>query len=144
MKNDAEKLFLKYKKENIKLLGKNAMYDDQFKQLIPFINGVYCQDNAIVKQGFYIINTDMSTGKGKHWVACYQTKTRVYLYDSFARTPSFLLPLFVKKINNKGLKIVESDITDKEQYGHSEVCGQLCCAWLRVIKEQGIRKALTI
>ena len=144
MKNEAEKLFLKYKKHFIKLLGKNGMHDDEFKKIIPFVNGVYCQDNAIIKQGYYIINTDMSTGKGIHWLACYQTKKTVYLYDSFSRTPAYLVPLFVKKINKKGLKIVESDPTDKEQYGDTQVCGQLCCAWLLCVKELGIRKALTI
>jgi hypothetical protein len=36
------------------------MYDNQFKKILPWINGVYCQDEAIIKPGYYIINTDVS------------------------------------------------------------------------------------
>jgi hypothetical protein len=144
MKTEGEKLFLKYKKQFIKDLGKKAMYDNQFQKILPWITGVYCHDNAIIKPGYYIINTDISTGPGLHWIGCYQTKKRCYLYDSFSRTPKFLLPLFVAKLEKKGVKIFQSDINDKEQYGQSEVCGQLCLSWLSVIKDLGIKKAMTI
>ena len=144
MKTEGEKLFLKYKKQFIKELGKLSLYDNQFKKIIPWVNGVYCQDEAIIKPGYYIINTDVSSGKGEHWIGCYQTKTRCYLYDSFSRTPKFLVPIFLKKLEKKGIKVFESDTSDSEQYGQTEVCGQLCMAWLSVIKKIGIRKAMTI
>ena len=131
-------------KQIIKDLGKKAMYDNQFKKIIPWVNGVYCQDEAIIKPGYYIINTDVSSGKGEHWIGCYQTKTRCYLYDSFSRTPKFLVPIFLKKLEKKKIKVFESDTSDKEQYGQTEVCGHLCMAWLSVIKDLGIRKAMTI
>ena len=144
MKTEGEKLFLKYKKQFIKELGKSCLYDDQLKKMIPWVNGVYCQDEAVIKPGYYIINTDVSSGKGEHWIGCYQTKTRCYLYDSFSRTPKFLVPIFLKKLEKKGIKVLESDTSDKEQYGQTEVCGHLCMAWLSVIKDLGIRKAMTI
>ena len=144
MKTEGEKLFLKYKKQFIKELGKKALYDDQFKKMIPWVNGVYCQDQAVIKPGYYIINTDISSGKGEHWIGCYQTKTRCYLYDSFSRTPKFLVPIFLKKLEKNKIKVFESDTSDSEQYGQTEVCGQLCMAWLSVIKKIGIRKAMTI
>jgi hypothetical protein len=144
VKTDAEKLFLKYKKAFIKEIGRQGMYNDQFKKIIPFLDAVWCQDTAKVKKGYYIINTDISTGKGQHWIACYQTKTRCYLYDSFSRTPKYLVPIFIKKLEAKNIKIYESDISDSEQYGNTEVCGQLCSAWLHVVKVLGIRKAMTI
>jgi hypothetical protein len=71
-------------------------------------------------------------------------KNRCYLFDSFSRTPQYLVPIFLKKLESKGIKVFQSDKTDKEQYGSTEVCGHLCCAWLSVIKDLGIRKALTI
>lgn len=144
-KTEAEKLFLEYKKQFIKQLGKDGLYNDQFKDIVPFLNGVYCDDTAIIKQGYYIINTDISSGKGIHWIGCYQTKKTIYLYDSFSRTPTYLLPLFINKIKKKGLKIITTDKNDDEQYGNiSQICGQLCAAWLMVVKKLGIRKALTI
>ena len=144
MKTEGEKLFLKYKKQFIKDMGKSCLYDDQLKKMIPWVNGVYCQDEAIIKPGYYIINTDISSGKGEHWIGCYQTKTRCYLYDSFSRTPKFLVPIFLKKLEKNKIKVFESDTSDKEQYGQTEVCGHLCSAWLSVIKKIGIRKAMTI
>lgn len=144
MKTEAEILFLKYKKQFIKDYGKKSLYDYQLKEMIPWVNGVYCQDKAIIKPGYYIINTDVSTGEGIHWIGCYQTKTRCYLYDSFSRTPKYLVPIFLKKLEKKNIKVFESDTTDDEQYGKTEVCGALCCAWLSVVKQLGIRKALTI
>jgi len=144
IKTEEEKLFLNFKKDFINIVGKKAMYDDQFKKIIPFLNGVYCDDNAKIKAGYYIINTDVSSGKGIHWVGCYQTKTRCYLYDSFSRQPKNLLPHFIKKLDAKNIKVFQADKTDKEQYGDTEVCGQLCCAWLSVIKQLGIRKAMNI
>jgi hypothetical protein len=143
-KTEAEKLFLKYKQKFIKNLGKDGMYNDEFKKTIPFLTDVYAHDTAKVKKGYFIINTDISTGKGEHWIACYITDKRCYLYDSFSRTPKYLVPLFVKKLEAKNIKIFESDPKDKEQYGNTQVCGQLCCAWLCVVKELGIRKAMTI
>ena len=144
MKTEGEKLFLKYKKQFIKELGKSCLYDDQQKKMIPWVNGVYCQDKAVIKPGYYIINTDISSGKGEHWIGCYQTETRCYLYDSFSRTPKFLVPIFLKKLEKNKIKVFESDTSDKEQYGQTEVCGHLCMAWLSVIKDLGIRKAMTI
>ncbi len=143
-KTDAEILFITYKKQFIKELGKDGMYNDEFQKIIPWVNGVYTQDKAIVKQGFYILNTDVSTGKGEHWIACYQTKKCCYLYDSFSRTPKYLVPLFVKKLETKKIKIFQSDTNDDEQYGNTQVCGHLCSAWLSVVKDLGIRKAMSI
>lgn len=143
-KTEAEKLFLQYKKQFIKEFGRKCMYDDQFKKIVPFIDAVWCQDEAKIKPGYYILNTDISTGKGQHWLGCYQTKTRCYLYDSFSRTPKFLIPLFVKKLEAKNIKIFVSDTNDAEQYGNTEVCGQLCSAWLCCVRQLGIRKAMSI
>jgi len=144
MKSEAEKLFLNHKKMLIKQYGKGALYDDQIKKIIPWVNGVYAQDEAVIKPGYYVINTDNSNGEGEHWIGAYITKKSCYLYDSFSRTPKYLVPSFLEKLNKRGIKVYQSDKKDKEQYGNSEVCGVLVCSWLMVVKELGIRKAMTI
>lgn len=148
MKTEAEKLFLKKKNEYIKQCGKQALYDYQLKQLIPFLDGVYYQNTMIIKSGYFIINTDVSTSNngGIHWIACYinKSKTRCYIYDSFSRTLNYLISVLLEKLKKHNIKVYMSDVRDKEQYGNSEVCGALCCAWLYVVKTLGIRKAMTI
>ena len=118
------------------------------KQIIPFLDGVYYQDTAPIRSGYYIINTDTSTSNigGIHWIACFinKTKTRCYIYDSFSRTLKYLMPAFLEKLKKHNIKVYLSDVTDKEQYGDTQICGVLCCAWLYVVKTLGIRKAMTI
>jgi hypothetical protein len=146
MKTEAEKLFLKKKKEYIKQYGKKALYDYQLKEIIPFLDGVYYQDTAPIKPGYYIVNTDSHGGGGIHWFACYinKTKSRCYIYDSFSRTLKYIMPAFLDKLNKHNVKVYMSDVRDQEQYGQSQICGVLCCAWLYCVKTLGIRKAMTI
>ncbi len=145
---EATTSFKKYKKYIIKQLGKKALDDLQIcrlaKELLgkKFI-GVYAQDKLPVKTGYYIINTDLSKTINSdtcHWVGVYQTPKTLYIYDSYGRNTSFVLPYIYK---NTKKKIVESK-KDPEQFGKSALCGQLSLAWLCVVHDLGIRKALTI
>ena len=54
------------------------------------------------------------------------------------------MPVFLEKLKKHNIKVYLSDVTDKEQYGDTQICGVLCCAWLYVVKTLGIRKAMTI
>ena len=145
----ADSLFKKYKKQIIKQLGRKALADDQINKLCKELfgskfKGVYPQDRLKTTTGMYILNTDKSThinSDSSHWVAVVQTKTTLYVYDSFGRLTKNVLKLITKTTTKK---IVESSLYP-EQYGaNSEVCGQLCIAWLCVVHESGIRVALTI
>lgn len=144
-----KQLFLKYKSKLIKRFGKKALYDDQINDLCLNLfgnkwNGVHAQDRVILKTGYQIINTDLNTGKGIHWVALYITPKTCYIYDSYGRNSRTLLPHLLKKLKNLNVKWKDSD-RDMEQIGYtSEVCGHLCIAWLMVTKELGILSSMKI
>ena len=105
--------------------------------------GTFAQDKLPNKSGYMIVNTDTSKNINTdncHWVAIYQTTKTLYVYDSFGRNTSFILPIIFKKTKKK---IVESKL-DPEQYGQSELCGHLALSFLCVAHNLVIRKALTI
>ena len=145
----ADSSFKKYKKQVIKRLGRKALADDQINKLCKELfgskfKGVYSQDQLKTTPGMFILNTDVSkhiNSDSSHWVAVVQTKTTLYVYDSFGRLTKNVLKLISKTTTKK---IVDSK-HDPEQYGaDSELCGQLALSWLCVAHELGIRVALTI
>ena len=144
----ADSLFKKYKKQIIKQLGRKALPDDKINKLCKELfgskfKGVYSQDRLKTTPGYYILNTDVSkhiNSDSSHWVAVVQTKTILYVYDSFGRHTDHVLKLIASTTKKK---IVDSAHT-AEQWGQTEVCGQLACSWLCVVHELGIRVALTI
>ena len=144
-----QKEFVKSKKQLIKKLGKNALYDGQIMEegQILFGNkfiGVFSQDTIpLHKIGYMIFNVDTSKQTGSHWVACYSTNKCLYIYDSFGRHSERLLPILTNKLHRKNIHFKDSR-HDAEQYGDTQVCGQLSLAWLCVVKSMGIRKALKI
>ncbi|KAF0151264.1 MAG: hypothetical protein FD188_3457 [Ignavibacteria bacterium] len=93
--------------------------------------GVFTSDNtpdAIRVSGFspccYIVNTDVSGGRGKHWVAFFHLSSRsIEFFDSFGRTPAslgFHLP-YIQRIVHNPVQIQSND---------SNVCGQHCIYYL--------------
>jgi hypothetical protein len=144
---EATAKFKSNKRKFIKVLGRKSTTDQQLTTLGKklFGNkyvGTYAQDykpTASPVNQYFIINTDLSGKPGTHWVAIVKNEYTYYIYDSFARTAKRLLPVFTK-----GRMIIESDLTDAEQQGSSEVCGVLCLAWLKVAHNLGIRSALKV
>jgi hypothetical protein len=145
--NEVMVIFRKKKKEIIKLLGRKATTDIQLTSLGHDMfgkkyTGTYSQDHKpkkLPKCQYFIINTDRRGGNGTHWVAIVKNNNTFYIYDSFARNAKRLIPVF-----SKGKLIIESDLSDAEQRGDSEVCGQLCLSFLYVVNKHGIRAALLI
>ena len=140
----ANVLFLQYKKKLLKELGNKATTDEQLncvgkKMFGSKFRGVYAQNQFPNKTGYYIVNTDIASGPGEHWVAVYSTAKTLYVFDSFGRCTTKLL----KHLAKTKKKIVDAD-HDAEQRGLSEVCGVLSLAWLGVLRDLGIRKALLI
>ena len=93
--------------------------------------GVFSKNNmpdAIRISGFspccYIVNTDVSAGKGKHWVAFFHLSSKsIEFFDSFGRTPAtlgFRMP-YVKRIVQNWIQV---------QGNYSHVCGQHCIYFL--------------
>jgi len=141
-------LFKKYKKHFIKLLGKGALDNVQLDELGKKLFGkkylgTFAQDELPTRSGYLIINVDTSkkiNTDRAHWVAIKQTPKTLYVYDSFGRLTENILKLISKKTKKK---IVDSK-HDPEQFGYTEICGQLAMAFLCVAHDLGIKRALTI
>ena len=144
----ADHLFKKYKKQFISELGKKALSDEQLNKLGKQMFGdkyigTFAQNKLPVTSGYFIVNVDTSkrinTDKA-HWLGIYQTEKCMYVYDSYGRHTRFILPI----IFNKTKKRIVDSKHDPEQYGYSEICGQLAMDFLCVVKDLGVKKALTI
>ena len=97
-----------------------------------------------LKQGYYIINTDLKKGPGIHWIALVLTKTNAFIYDSFARNSNKLVSYLTRRLKLAKYKIINSDLKDKEQGNLQMICGQLCIAWLAVVNKLGVKMAIKI
>tara|TARA_B110000971_G_scaffold219074_1_gene259316 strand:- start:3520 stop:3987 length:468 start_codon:yes stop_codon:yes gene_type:complete len=134
------------RKSLIKRVGSKALYGDVVDGIGKDLfgarwRGVHTQKNYPVKNGYQIINTDYD-GPGAHWIALYITPRTIYVYDSYGRTSTNLLPLLVRRAGKRA--VVDADY-DPEQIGYtSQVCGVLCLAWLLMVSRYGVRKALLI
>ena len=144
----ADRLFKNKKKQFISELGKKALSDEQLNKLGKQMFGdkyigTFAQDKLPMTSGYFIVNVDTSkrinTDKA-HWIGIYQTEKCMYVYDSYGRHTRFILPI----IFNKTKKRIVDSKHDPEQYGYSELCGHLAMAWLCVVRDKGIRQALTI
>ena len=147
---EIENVFKKNKNELIKLLKRKGLFGSQIEKLGKrlFGNkwiGTHSVDKyPLSKTGYGIINTDTEKGKGIHWIAIYSTPKKIYVYDSFGRKSADVLKLFHDKAIEKKFRIINSDLSDKEQKSKEQICGQLSLAWLMVVFSHGIRKALLI
>jgi hypothetical protein len=146
----SEKAFKKYKKKIIAVMGTKETDNVQISNMglklfgKRFI-GVCPQDTIpLGKTGMLIANTDLSNEPGSHWVAILSTAKSVYIFDSFGRPAKQLMKILTKNAKAKKIKIINSDLSDKEQRDASSICGPLSLAWLCVVKEMGIRSALLI
>ena len=71
----------------------------------PRCNGVYSRDNLPykIKDGTYVINLDVYSDTGTHWVALYALNNDVTSFDSFGLED---IPKEIKTfISNKNIKI---------------------------------------
>ena len=148
METKIENVFRIYKNELIQKLGRKALSNDTIDKYGKILfqskyRGSFAQDQKFEKKsGFYIINTDLESGKGIHWIALILTAKTAIIYDSFARDPKKLLPHLIQHLKN--YKIVSSDRKDSEQKGDSAICGHASLAFLLVAQKLGIRSAIKI
>lgn len=143
------KAFLNYKKELIQKLGTRGLYDDQLtkegRELFgKRYLGTFSQDEVpLHKTGMMVVNVDTKSQKGSHWVAIYSTPKCLYVYDSFGRNTKRLLPILEKNMESKKIHHIDSNYLP-EQFGASQICGVLALSWLCIVRDMGVRKALTI
>lgn len=143
---DVMTVFNAHKRRLLLQLGRKATTNTQLTHtgrllLGSCFKGAHPQDYQIKKTPkiqYFILNNHKKGQSGEHWVAILKNGNVYYVYDSFGRTSNKLLPHF-----SKNRIIIDSDY-DAEQFGESEICGQLCLAWLLCVKELGIRNALLV
>ena len=148
METKVENVFRLYKNELIQKLGRKALSNDTIDKYSKLLfqskyKGCYAQNEKFeLKQGYYIINTDIASGPGLHWIALIITPKIAYIYDSFSRDPKKLLPHLLQHLSK--YKIVSSDRKDSEHRGDSAICGHNCLAFLLVAQKLGVRSAIKI
>jgi hypothetical protein len=149
-----ENEFKKYKNRYIRLLGNHPLSNDEIDDVCKSLfgskyKGSFPVDSKFhMKSGFYIINTDVASGSGVHWLGLVLTKTNAYIYDSFGRSPEQTIPILYKRLRRAKYKI-KFDTQDKEQratYKNRMVvnCGHSCISFLLCVHKFGIRAAMKI
>lgn len=92
----------------------NVYSADEFSQL-KVINGI-C-----------VVNNDISTQPGQHWLCIYMNKNTIELFDSSGKMlfPKIFLKKFLDNNVNKNIKIKFNN--QMIQNPDSNLCGQYCC-----------------
>ena len=88
---------------------------------------------------FALVNTDISTGRGEHWVgvAGIPGSKTVMIFDSFGRATKTLLPLV---FHNASGRVLDTEY-DHEQKKIQDSCGQFSMTWLKFFEKYGARRA---
>ena len=142
------RLLLRYKTAIVRELGKGPLDEGQIDEIGLREFGrkwgrTHPSDQlpAFKKDRFYVVNNAGHRSPGTHWLGVYSSSGgRIYVYDSFSRPVTRLIPRAVKKIREEN--ILEEANFVPDQRGASSVCGQLSLAWLLLVRDMGIRKAL--
>ena len=89
---------------------------------------------------YVILNLDKSTDAGSHWVAVAHNDRKLYLYDSFGRKGSKIIPSLFSSGNGV---VVDTD-PDPEQDIRETNCGARCIAFLMFFERYGHKNAMLI
>jgi hypothetical protein len=91
-------------------------------------------------KSYAILNLDRSNEPGSHWIAIARKDGITYMYDSFGRHGSQIIPTLYHSGNGR---IINTD-PDPEQQEHETNCGARSLAWLMFFDKYGPKKALLI
>jgi hypothetical protein len=142
-------LYNSYKRQLIGLLGTGQTRNNTLNALGYVLfgqrwGGVHGHDVVHPRpQKFYLINTSSSSQKGTHWLAMVTTRKHAFIYDSFSRSANRLIPQLIHRLPASGFT-PKFDYHRQEQYGDSNLCGQIALAWLLVVRDLGLTKARMI
>ena len=107
--------------------------------------GVYAEDSKVSfhnpNKKFYIFNTDKHNEEGSHWLAVYadHPDNEVYVFDTFNRQTSKLVPDTSESIRKQHMKVVKGT-SRLLQHNKQKDCGQRSLAILLLIKKYGIER----
>lgn len=90
--------------------------------------GVYSSDvfaNLKIDDGICVVNSDVSSQPGQHWICIYINKNTIELFDSSGKIlfPKSYLQTFLNNNKNKEVKFNNQSIQNPD----SDLCGQYCC-----------------
>ena len=103
-------------------------------------SGIFMQNQTPpLRPGSFIMNNDVTSGPGIHWVACVVVGKTIYVYDSFGRRSRTLLPIFSQLMKKNGYRIINTDLSDQDQFGTSVTCGHRCLSALKIFKTYGLK-----
>ena len=92
---------------------------------------------------YSIINND--NGVGEHWLAVYQERHSVYVFDTFGRDMKILMPEFHARARTQGYTIINANKKyEHEQEANQSDCGLRSLAWLILAESKGIKTATLI
>ena len=130
-------------------MGNKTTYQDELdkcgrKFLGVHFKGVFASDLIPVLNGvkrYAIVNLDRSTETGSHWIGLAYNRDKIYVYDSFGRKSTKIIPSLWKSGNVS--RVVDTQ-HDAEQQASELDCGQRCLAWLLFFDKWGASNALWI
>lgn len=134
----------------IPMVGNQSTYQNKLKEAgeellgTPDFHGVFPSDKIprlTTLNPYAIINLDNSNEPGSHWVAIAHADRKMYVYDSFGRKSTEILPDIFASGN--GSNIIDTDY-DAEQSPKEMNCGARCLAFLILFKYYGSNMALLI
>jgi hypothetical protein len=147
--SDVNKIFHGYKKQLIAKLGTKVTDNVELEKIGYAVlgakfKGVYSQDDLPVrKAGYYIMNTDIASKPGVHWVACVVSPKKIYVFDSFGRKSKKLLPILCRNAKAVNKVVIDTD-PDIDQSITAMTCGPISLAFLLTVKQIGITQALKV
>lgn len=122
----------------------DGLFDYQIDELLtgtPYYQGVISADEIPLikpaKKISFVMNTDVSSGKGKHWVAVYidaEDDYEINYYDSLGDPPSDMFMRDIKKLADKVSPIYQLRMkinSIRSQKDDSTTCGYMAVAFIR-------------
>lgn len=151
-KNDEKKAHIIYNKILkdivVPIIGNKTTYMSDLQKAGKMMfgvkfKGVYPSDK-IPKlnelSSYAILNLDKSYEPGSHWIAIAKKGNRTYVYDSFGRTHTKIIPNL--KYSGNG-RLINTD-RDAEQQIQQTDCGARSLAWLLLFHKWGVKYAKLI
>lgn len=132
-----------------KVLGNGITYGNELnkigvKLLKKKFKGVFPSDKIprlSEYKKYAILNLDKSNEAGSHWIAIAYDDKNVYVYDSFGRKSSKIIPSL--KLSGNG-RVREGSDYDAEQKIREDNCGGRSMAWLLFFDRYGVENAMKI
>jgi hypothetical protein len=112
---------------------------------IPLM-GVFMQNNPIPsRDGMFVMNNDTIGNAGIHWVGGVKIGKTIYIYDSFGRSNTKLLPIFTQMAKQQGYRIRNAGLNDQDQFGETSVdCGHRVISSLMIAKKYGVNSFMKL